>query len=117
MGKMKQKKKSNYITRTRAIRYLRVSLTQFRYLCIINGIYPCVPDKQAKGRNKIYYHRKDIKYLKKGPVLQYLDDNKISMRHIKQALREGDTDRADTLRSISPKLPIVQILKDRYVFF
>ena len=114
MGKLKAKKKSNIISRTKAIRYLAVSLSQFRFLTILSGIYPTVPTGKGLDPNRIYYNRKDIKFIRNSPLVDYLREYKIYLKHRRDAMRDGDTVRAESLKLLEPKLPIAQILKDRY---
>ena len=114
MVKLKQKKRPNVISRTKAIRHLDVRLSQFRFLTILSGIYPTVPTGKGVDPNRIYYNRKDIKYIKNGPLMDYLREYKIYLRHRRDALRDGDTIRAEALKHVEPKLPIAQLLKDRF---
>jgi pescadillo protein len=114
MVKLKRKRKSAYITRSQAIRKLEVTLNQFKYLCVINGIYPRVPGKSVKDKSKIYYHVRDIKYLKNGPVLSQLREAKIFNRKEKRAYRDSDLARVEAMQPYRPKFPISKIIKDRH---
>ncbi|CAL9132050.1 unnamed protein product [Musa acuminata var. zebrina] len=61
---------AKYITRTKAVHYLQVSLSTFRKLCILKGIFPRDPKKKVEGRHKTYHHMKDIMFLAHEPLLE-----------------------------------------------
>jgi pescadillo protein len=67
MGKKIKKGKvgpsKEFISRSKAIKKMQVSLKDFRRLCILKGIYPREPPKSLRKLNKTYYHVKDISYL------------------------------------------------------
>lgn len=67
MGKKLKKGKkgesTQYLTRSKAIRKLQVSLKDFRRLSILKGVYPREPKRKFEGTNKTYYHIKDLKIL------------------------------------------------------
>ncbi|KAK2960356.1 putative pescadillo [Blattamonas nauphoetae] len=116
MGKVTAKK-PKYIPRSQAVRKLHVSDRLFKRLCILNGIFPRVPNQAMKDKSKVYYHVNDIKYLARSPVLEKLRAKKISTKRIRRTLRSGDQEHADRLKKIAPKIPISFVLKERYHFF
>lgn len=74
LGKVQKKGKAGevaqYISRTRAIKKLHITLRDFRRLCILKGIFPRVPEKKMpSGADKTYYHIKDISFLAHEPLL------------------------------------------------
>nr|XP_009415636.1 PREDICTED: pescadillo homolog [Musa acuminata subsp. malaccensis] len=69
-GKKKEGNAAKYITRTKAVHYLQVSLSTFRKLCILKGIFPREPKKKVEGNHKTYYHMKDILFLAHEPLLE-----------------------------------------------
>lgn len=63
-------KANQYISRRRACKKLQLTLPAFRKLCILKGIYPWDPKKKHRkeGDRKVYYHSKDIKFLRREPL-------------------------------------------------
>ncbi|URE39259.1 pescadillo, partial [Musa troglodytarum] len=61
---------AKYITRTKAVHYLQVSLSTFGKLCILKGIFPRDPKKKVEGSHKTYYHMKDIVFLAHEPLFE-----------------------------------------------
>ncbi|URE21113.1 pescadillo, partial [Musa troglodytarum] len=69
-GKKEERNVAKYITRTKAVHYLQVSLSTFGKLCILKGIFPRDPKKKVEGSHKTYYHMKDIVFLAHEPLLE-----------------------------------------------
>ncbi|KAJ1560961.1 mRNA-binding ribosome synthesis protein nop7 [Nowakowskiella sp. JEL0078] len=82
---------SVYTTRNLAIKKLKISLAQFRRLCILKGIYPREPKNKKKANNgstapKTYYFRKDIQYLFHEPILGKFREQAAHAKKINKAL-------------------------------
>ena len=94
MGKKLKKGKkgeaTQYLTRSKAIRKLQLSLKDFRRLCILKGIYPREPKKKLEGSNKTYYHVKDLKILMHDTLLKKFRDIKAHMKKHKRLLNKKE---------------------------
>ena len=113
----------NYITRTRAVKKLQISLPDFRRLCIFKGIYPREPrnkKKVSKGSTAAttFYYAKDIHYLLHEPLLATFREHKAVAKKIGRALGRGEAgDAARLERNLMPKIKLDHIIKERYPTF
>ncbi|CAI6336016.1 unnamed protein product [Periconia digitata] len=127
MARIKKKGTSgaakNYITRTRAVKKLQISLPDFRRLCIFKGIYPREPRKKKKvtkgsTANTTFYYTKDIQYLLHEPLLAKFREHKAVSKKIARALGRGEAgDAARLEKNLVPKLKLDHIIKERYPTF
>ncbi|KAF2656741.1 hypothetical protein K491DRAFT_715137 [Lophiostoma macrostomum CBS 122681] len=127
MAKMKKKGTTgaakNYITRTRAVKRLQISLPDFRRLCIFKGIYPREPrnkKKVSKGSTAAttFYYTKDIQYLLHEPLLNKFREHKAVAKKIGRALGRGEVgDAARLEKTHMPKIKLDHIIKERYPTF
>lgn len=120
----KRASKGGYVTRTQAVRYLQVSLADFRRLCILKGIYP--RDLTGKTKKKVQkgstkpitaYYRKDIQYLAHEPILNKFREHKIFARKLSRAIGRGDLDNAKRIDRNRPRYTLDHIIKERYPTF
>lgn len=126
MGPIKKKGERgnarNFITRSRAIRKLQVSLADFRRLCIFKGIYPREP-KNKKKANKgstapvTFYYTKDIQYLMHEPILQKFREHKTFSKKLTKALGKGEIGDAKRLEDNRPRYKLDRVIKERYPSF
>lgn len=121
MRKQKKGKKGEvtlYISRTRAVRKLQISLADFRRLCILKGIYPREP-KDKKRVNKgstaprTYYGAKDIAFLAHEPLLNKFREFKVFARKLRKALGKRQVSIADSLRENKPTVTLDHLVKER----
>mmetsp|Transcript_46332 Transcript_46332/g.53694 ORF Transcript_46332/g.53694 Transcript_46332/m.53694 type:complete len:539 (+) Transcript_46332:19-1635(+) len=108
---------SQYITRSKAIRKLQVSLKDFRRLCILKGIYPREPKKKFEGNTKTYYHVKDINFLAHDQLLDKFREIATTLRKHRKALRKDDKDKAQRIKENIPKYTLNHVIKERYPTF
>ncbi|KAG8947335.1 mRNA-binding ribosome synthesis protein nop7, partial [Tulasnella sp. 408] len=113
---------SKYITRTKAIRRLQISLNDFRRLCILKGIVPREPPSRKKANHgnsapTSFYHVKDIAFLAHEPVIQKLRDHKIFLRRMSRAMGKQEWGRAKALEENRPTYKLDHIVKERYPTF
>lgn len=112
----------NFITRTRAISKLQVSLADFRRLCIFKGIYPRVPRNKKKANrgskaSATFYYTKDIKYLMHEPLINKFREHKTFAKKLSKALGRGEVGDAKRLEENRPRYRLDRIIKERYPSF
>ncbi|XP_076905916.1 pescadillo homolog [Bidens hawaiensis] len=91
-GKKKEGNAARYITRSQAVKYLQVSLSVFRRLCIFKGVFPRDPKKKVKGNHHTYYHMKDILFLKHEPLLDKFREMRAYEKKVKKAVSKKNKD-------------------------
>ncbi|KAM0747059.1 hypothetical protein T439DRAFT_305991 [Meredithblackwellia eburnea MCA 4105] len=125
-GQMKRKgvagAAKNYITRNQAIKKLQCTLSDFRRLCILKGIYPREPRSRKKANKgssapASFYYSKDIQYLLHEPVLAKLREHKAFAKKLSRALGRGEWGLAKNLEESKPVYRIDHIIKERYPTF
>ncbi|KAJ2745757.1 mRNA-binding ribosome synthesis protein nop7 [Coemansia sp. BCRC 34301] len=126
MGRIKKKftegGSRTYTTRNRALRKLQVSLSDFRRLCILKGIYPVEPRSQKKanrGSSKptTFYYAKDIQLLLSEPLIAKFREHKIFLRKLQRALGKDDLTRAKGLEARRPEYTLDHLVIERYPTF
>ncbi|PLW22546.1 hypothetical protein PCASD_16140 [Puccinia coronata f. sp. avenae] len=112
----------NYVTRNQALKKLQCTLSDFRRLCILKGIYPREPKSRKKANRgstaaASFYYSKDIAYLLHEPVLQKLREHKAFAKKLSRALGRKEDGLAKNLDSAHEGYRIDHIIKERYPVF
>jgi pescadillo protein len=136
---------ANYLTRNQAVKKLQISLKDFRYvhlgpllifcvlvaqhahscvcfpaasrLCILKGVFPRDPKKKHAGKNKTYYHRKDIAFLQYEPLLHKFRELKTFLKKHKKAMSRQEFSKARELNKHRPVFTFDHLIKERYPTF
>ncbi|KVG91779.1 hypothetical protein Ccrd_026109 [Cynara cardunculus var. scolymus] len=116
-GKKKEGNAARYITRSQAVKYLQVSLSVFRRLCIFKGVFPRDPKKKVKGNHHTYYHMKDILFLKHEPLLEKFREMRAYEKKVKKAVSKKNKDLAERLLTRKPTYTLDMLIRERYPKF
>ncbi|KAF8365021.1 hypothetical protein HHK36_032976 [Tetracentron sinense] len=116
-GKKKEGNAAKYITRSKAIKYLQITLPVFRRLCILKGVFPREPKKKVEGNHKTYYHLKDIMFLMHEPLLEKFRDIRAYDKKVKKAVAKKNRDLADRLLTRKPTYTLDILIRERYPKF
>ncbi|WVZ60194.1 hypothetical protein U9M48_010247 [Paspalum notatum var. saurae] len=116
-GKKKEGNAAKYITRTKAVNYLQVSLAIFRKLCILKGVFPRQPKKKVEGNHKTYYHMKDIAFLSHDPLIEKFREIKVHRKKVKKAVAKKNRDLAERLLNQPPTYKLDRLVLERYPTF
>jgi pescadillo protein len=109
---------AQYVTRAKAVRQLQISLKDFRRLCILKGIYPREPPKNPnQAQSHTYYHKKDVLFLSREPLLNKFREFKIFLRKHKRAVTRKEFGIAKDLLNRKPKLVLDHLVRERYPTF
>lgn len=103
-----------YMVRAKALRKLGVSLADFRRLCILKGVFPRIPKKKLQGRDKVYYHVKDIQHLACEPLLNKFREQKVITKKIAKAVAKHDVSKAQLIEGRQTQADISHIIRERY---
>ncbi|CDF35949.1 unnamed protein product [Chondrus crispus] len=106
-----------FITRAKALKKLQLSLSEFRRLCILKGIYPRDPRKKLEGSDKTYYLRKDIDFLRHERLISTVRQENA---HKKKEVKARAKRRIDVLKRLAlskPKARLDHLVVERYPNF
>lgn len=106
-----------FISRPKALKKLQISLTEFRRLCILKGIFPRNPRKKLDGSDKTYYLRKDINFLAHERLISTIREENA---HQKKVVRARSTRRLDVLKRLAlntPRARLDHLIVERFPRF
>lgn len=86
-------------------------------LCILKGVFPRDPKRKHAGKNKTYYHRKDIAFLQYEPLLHKFRELKTFLKKHKKAMSRQEFAKAADLNKNRPQLTLDHLIKERYPSF
>lgn len=108
---------AQYITRQQALKRLGIKLPEFRKLCILKGIYPREPKRKLHGKDKTYFHIKDIRFLSHEPLLAKYADDQVFLRKYKKLVGRHNIEAARKFEGQRPTQPLEHIVRERYPTF
>ncbi|KAG9393931.1 26S proteasome subunit P45 new pescadillo-like protein [Carpediemonas membranifera] len=119
MGAKKQEKRhSSYMTRNQALKYLQLSLSDFRRLCILKGIFPRDPPHiKEKVIGKTYYLTTDIQWLANEPLMDKFRSIKAHLKKVARFDARKETEHADQLADAMPRYTLDHLIRERYPSF
>lgn len=124
--KVKERRKKGivkaYISRAAAVKKLQVTLSDFRRLCILKGVYPVEPKNKSKltganTRRKTYFFTRDIQMLTNEPLLFKFMEFKVFMKRLTRAQGRHDLEAFKKAIENKPFYQLDVIVKERYPRF
>lgn len=106
-----------YITRSTALKKLKLSLKEFRRLCILKGVFPKEPKRKFKGQNKTYFLLKDIRFLAHEKLINKFREINAFQKKINKAKTKTNKYDYKKLKDNKPIYSIQHIIKERYPRF
>lgn len=100
-----------------------MSLSDFRRLCILKGIYPRDPKNKKKlsktgSTSGTYYWAKDIQFLLHEPLVATLRDTKSYAKKVARYTRKRDFAKVQSLEEhLKPQYSLDHLIKERYPTF
>lgn len=120
MKKGKSGEAVEFTTREKSLKKLQLSLDEFRRLCILKGIYPRDPKhknkiKHSPGPDNIFYHLKDMRFIKHEPLLAKFRTIKAFEKKARRLDGRKEWSRLENFKF--PKYSLDHLIKERYPRF
>lgn len=108
----RKKRKSEFLTRTEALKLSGLSLPEFRRACILRGVFPRLP-KSGDHKN-IYYLVGDVRNIRTDPILHAYRQQATAERRIRRALNRKEFLEAEMLKNRLVPVDLSLVLRQRY---
>ncbi|TNJ26567.1 Pescadillo cell cycle regulator [Giardia muris] len=106
-----------FITRNRACRKLQLTLSDFKRVCILKGVYPQVPSRPYAGTRTAYYLRQDITCLERDPLLAQIRARRTQERKARRREARAELLEARLIRARMPVVTLDHVILERYPTF
>uniref|UniRef100_A0AC35U3X4 Pescadillo homolog n=1 Tax=Rhabditophanes sp. KR3021 TaxID=114890 RepID=A0AC35U3X4_9BILA len=112
----------SYITRTKALEKLQLTLDEFNRLVILKGIYPREPRNKITANkgistSTIFYNNKDIKFLANEPLVNTLRDYNAFIKKVAKAKGRNEREKVTRLQEKEPEFNVQHLVKERFPTF
>ena len=99
-----------------------ITLTDFRVLCVLNGVYPKVPPSFKRlhdggTKRKVYYDTRDIAFLSHDKLIDELREKRILKNKKANARASKQTERFLNLARAESQIDATHVIRNKYPTF